>query len=264
MLLTLAVAWMALPSAAWGQWTTGSGLIYYNGGKVGIGTTGPSSTLHVIGSATQTNATFGTAGAGSLDIVGLTMTNNGYVDLGSNVYYNGSWNLRNTANDAWLASMNNTPGGASGSSWTIYHAPSGANPASLYGLFTVTPSGNVGIGTLTPAYKLSVNGNVGVKDLTVTNTGWSDYVFRPGYRLRPLSEVNAYIQAHHHLPDIPSEVEVKANGINVGDMQSKLLAKIEELTLHMIRQEKDNQALRERITRLEVAAEKSGGSPAAH
>jgi len=66
--------------------------------------------------------------------------------------------------------------------------------------------------------------------------------------------VNAYIQAHRHLPDIPSEAEVKEKGVSVGDMQSKLLAKIEELTLHMIQQDKENRELRERIARLETRA----------
>ncbi len=74
---------------------------------------------------------------------------------------------------------------------------------------TITSVGNVGIGTIKPQYLLSVNGTIGAKDVIVTNSGWSDYVFRPGYRLRPLSEVGAYIRAHHHLPDIPSEAEVK-------------------------------------------------------
>jgi hypothetical protein len=105
---------------------------------------------------------------------------------------------------------------------------------------------------------LSVNGTIGTKDVIVTNTGWSDYVFRPGYRLRPLSEVNAYIQANHHLPDIPTEAEVKQKGVSVGEMQAKLLAKVEELTLHMIQREKENQELRERITRLETRAASSG------
>jgi hypothetical protein len=122
----------------------------------------------------------------------------------------------------------------------------------------ITAVGNVGIGTISPQYLLSVNGTIGTKDVIVTNTGWSDYVFRPGYRLRPLSEVNAYIQANHHLPDIPTEAEVKQKGVSVGEMQAKLLAKVEELTLHMIQREKENQELRERITRLETRAASSG------
>ena len=118
----------------------------------------------------------------------------------------------------------------------------------------VDTSGNVGIGTTNPQYKLAVNGNIGAQDIIVTNTGWSDYVFRPGYRLRPLSEVSQFIQANGHLPDIPTEAEVREKGVSLGDMQAKLLAKVEELTLHMIQQEKENRELRERLARLESGA----------
>ena len=71
-------------------------------------------------------------------------------------------------------------------------------------------TGNFGIGTTAPQCKLAVNGVIGAKEVIVTNTRWSDYVFQPGYCLRPLSEVGAYIRAHHRLPDIPSEAEVSA------------------------------------------------------
>ena len=121
-------------------------------------------------------------------------------------------------------------------------------------IMTLGFAGNVGIGTTNPQYRLSVNGQIGAKDVIVTNTGWSDYVFRPGYQLRPLSEVSAYIQANHHLPDVPSEAEVQEKGVSIGDMQSKLLAKIEELTLHMIQQDKENRDLRERMAQLEAHA----------
>jgi hypothetical protein len=130
------------------------------------------------------------------------------------------------------------------------------------GITVMTLNGDrVGIGTTNPQHRLSVEGSIGAREVMVTNAPWSDYVFRPGYRLRPLSEVNAYIQAHHHLPDIPSETEVKAQGVSVGEMQAKLLAKIEELTLHMIeaeersqRLERQNQELHDRVARLEKGA----------
>jgi hypothetical protein len=111
-------------------------------------------------------------------------------------------------------------------------------------------SGNVGIGTTNPLYKLSVNGTIQAKEVLV-NTGWADYVFQPDYRVRPLAEVAAFIKANHHLPDIPSESEVKENGVSLGDMQTKLLAKIEELTLQMIQLDEKNRALAKKVAQLE-------------
>jgi hypothetical protein len=97
----------------------------------------------------------------------------------------------------------------------------------------IDTAGNVGIGTTSPQHLLHVAGTIGAKEVVVSSTG-ADYVFKPGYRLAPLSEVAAYVKQHQHLPDIPAEGEFQRNGVSVGDMQSKLLAKIEELTLHMI------------------------------
>ena len=119
----------------------------------------------------------------------------------------------------------------------------------------IAPNGNVGINTTDPANALSVNGTVQAKEVLV-NTNWSDYVFAPDYHLRSLKDTAAYIEQNHHLPDIPSAAEVKQKGVGVGEMESKLLAKIEELTLHMIQAEQRNQELQERIARLEAGAAK--------
>jgi hypothetical protein len=123
----------------------------------------------------------------------------------------------------------------------------------LYGV-----GGNVGIGTANPSHKLSVNGAMRAKEVIVDTT-WSDYVFADGYRLPPLAEVEAYIKAENHLPGIPSAQEVADQGVSVGEMQAKLLAKVEELTLHLIAQQKqikelqklraENQVLREQLGR---------------
>ena len=115
---------------------------------------------------------------------------------------------------------------------------------------TILGNGNVGIGTSNPTKLLSVNGTIQAKEVLV-NTGWSDYVFNPDYHLRQLSDVAAFIKENHHLPEIPSAAEVREKGVNLGEMQSKLLAKIEELTLHMIQADEQNRDLRERLARLE-------------
>src|SRR6185312_6032208 len=119
-------------------------------------------------------------------------------------------------------------------------------------------SGNVGIGTTNPQSKLAVNGTINTKEVVVTAAGWSDYVFDKDRQLAPLSEVATFIDENHHLPGIPSAAEVAEKGVSLGEMQAKLLAKIEELTLHMIDEEKhnrqveqENQDLRKRIEALE-------------
>ncbi len=115
----------------------------------------------------------------------------------------------------------------------------------------ITTNGNVGIGTSNPSQKLSVNGSIRAKELIVETVGWADYVFGDNYTLKPLSEVERHIQQHKHLPGIPSASEVAEKGVGVGEMQAKLLAKIEELTLHQIRQEKLLREQSDRISQLE-------------
>ncbi len=98
--------------------------------------------------------------------------------------------------------------------------------------------GNVGIGSSPAAdWKLSVNGKIRAKEVKV-ETGWADFVFKDDYDLPSLSEVENHINENGHLKDIPSAEEVAEHGINVGEIQSKLLQKIEELTLYIIEQDK--------------------------
>ncbi len=101
----------------------------------------------------------------------------------------------------------------------------------------------VGIGTNNPgSYRLAINGTVRAKEIRV-NTNWSDFVFDKEYALPSLSQVEAHILQHKHLPDIPSAAEVEAEGVELGKISSKLLQKIEELTLYVIEQDKRIQAL---------------------
>ncbi len=114
-------------------------------------------------------------------------------------------------------------------------------------LFVAGESGNVGIGTTNPTQKLSVKGSIRAKEVIVETTGWADYVFDEHYDLRPLSEIEQHVKMHKHLPGIPSAAEVAEKGLGLGEMQAKLLAKIEELTLHVIAQEKRIELQNQRI-----------------
>ncbi len=109
----------------------------------------------------------------------------------------------------------------------------------------LTTAGNVGIGTTNPTYKLSVNGNVRSKEVVV-ETGWADYVFAKEYKLPSLTEVEKYIKANNHLPEIPSAEEIQTNGLKVGEMQTKMMQKIEELTLYIIEMKKEIELLKEK------------------
>lgn len=94
--------------------------------------------------------------------------------------------------------------------------------------------GFVGIGTTNPTEKLSVNGKIRAHEIKVETANWPDYVFEDDYKLSSLSEIEKYIKANKHLPEMPSAKEVAANGIELGEMNKLLLKKVEELTLHLI------------------------------
>lgn len=109
--------------------------------------------------------------------------------------------------------------------------------------------GNVAIGTTDPkGYKLAVAGNVIAESVTVKLQGyWPDYVFEDNYILPDLHETESFIKANRHLPGIPSAREVEENGISLGEMNAKLLKKIEELTLYLIEKNKDIEELKKQV-----------------
>ena len=132
----------------------------------------------------------------------------------------------------------------------LYVSPSSSKTAA--NSLVVTPQGNVGIGKANPESKLEVNGRVHAKSVKVDLEGWADFVFAHDYNLTPLLEVEAYINKHGHLPAVPSEQEALANGMDVAQMNTLLLQKVEELTLHLIQKEKQVNSLEQRLAALET------------
>lgn len=103
-----------------------------------------------------------------------------------------------------------------------------------------------------PLFQISNNGIVRSREIIVNlDQSWPDYVFQPDYQLKPLSEVASFIKLNGHLPNVPSAQEVEKDGVSLGEMNRILLEKVEELTLHLIEQQKLIEIQNERITQLE-------------
>lgn len=107
--------------------------------------------------------------------------------------------------------------------------------------------GDFGIGTLAPKSKLDVRGKIIADEVEVKVNKGADFVFSSDYNLKSLSEVETFIKENNHLPDIPSEKEMQENGLNLNNMQIKLLQKIEELTLYVIEQDKKINSLEKQL-----------------
>lgn len=138
------------------------------------------------------------------------------------------------------------PGGSSQgevfSSFSLYHAYNASEKEERLHLQTVgnswiNTSGNFGIGTDNPIAKLDVRGTIRADEIYVNTVSGADFVFDKSYNLRPLSEVQAFIQQNKHLPEIPSAAEMQEKGVNMNDLQIQLLQKVEELTLYILQQE---------------------------
>lgn len=106
---------------------------------------------------------------------------------------------------------------------------------------------SIGTSTFLPDFQLNVNGAIRSKEIVCETAPWPDYVFEEDYDLKPLSEIEAFIEEEGHLPNIPSAEEVEEEGVALARMNALLLEKIEELTLYTIKQDQQIVAQNKRL-----------------
>ena len=190
-------------------------MVINSGGNVGIGELNPVARLHAVGSifsnAARTNTIFsGNIGANNANFVGTE----------------GYWALRTATDNSFNLDVFNS-----------------STPVTA---IKVVQNGNVSIGTTDPnSFKLAVGGKIGASEVVVTlERPWPDYVFETDHKLLSLSELEVFIKANKHLPELPTAEEVKESGVSLGEMNAILLKKLEELTLYVIQQNQNIEEIR--------------------
>jgi hypothetical protein len=212
------------------------------GGNVGIGTTTTSEKLTVAGNIlAQVSLNF-------QDNTKFTVTNANVPSLTLTPFSMPKYGIAapNTtgAADLWISGNN------------AIRMFTGSNPIPTVNIL----SDKVGIGTLNPDEKLTVNGTIHATEVKVTQTVPADYVFqkyytgkselKSDYTMPTLAEIENFTKKNHHLPNVPSAQEIQQKGVSLGEMSNVLLQKVEELTLYAIEQNKVIEELKTQVATL--------------
>ncbi|MDD9723249.1 hypothetical protein PVW51_21305 [Sulfitobacter sp. PR48] len=189
-------------------------------GNVGLGTEAPEEKLHIVTTAADTDsfALFDAQGAGSDSAFRLRQ--NGVTPT--------TWEFRNQEDSGRLNI------GIAG----------GNTPLKIDNL---ADNNLLRLGRNGKPDEVVVTGTLVVNNIDMNVP---DYVFAEDYTLRPLAEVRAFIDANNHLPEVPSEAEIRADGVDMTAMQMALLKKVEELTLYTLDQEQTISDLKGEVSRL--------------
>lgn len=231
------------------RWNKIENALSYTDGFVGIGITTPEEPLHI-------NSNISTQGAG----IKLTHF---YTDESGDVYashtiknYGTQLVFENNINETYLSFNQSGKAFFNSDLYMMNSSKLGVGTSSPQELLHVNGNaifnGKVGIGASPFSdFKLAVNGKIICEELKVeTYDKWADYVFDEDYKLKSIFEVESFIKENKHLPNIPSAEEIEENGFTVGDMNAKLLEKIEELMLYTIEQQKEIEALKVEMNKI--------------
>ncbi len=238
--------------------------VKYGNGYTGIGTTAPTTRLHVENNVAGQRVIQGIYNGAASDVAAVYGENDdtdyyGYGVHGKGGYIGVYGNVTPTGSSAYRGVVGQVSGG-SGENVGLWGSASGSGRNyAVYASGDIKVSSQLFIGTSTTqedaaaGYELVVDGEAIVEELVVElSSNWPDYVFKADYDLKSLSEVKAFIDENGHLPEIPSAAEMEAaDGVAVGEMQRILLQKVEELTLYMIELEAKNKVLEQQIESLQ-------------
>lgn len=184
-------------------------------GKVGMGTASPSANMHVKGTSGTTNVVVEEASASTADRTMLNLQNNG----GARLVFDDT--------------------SATGNDWVF--STTGSD------LFRVSK-----IGSGSTELEVDGSGNLTISgSLTTAANTYPDYVFQEGYKLMPITEVEAFIKANGHLPNVDPAEDIIRNGLDLTEGHIKLMEKVEELTLYTIEQQKLIDDLRSRLDEIQ-------------
>lgn len=254
------------------QWNVNGTNIYYNGpDNIGVGTNTPIAKFQVYGGDAYLwglNLGFGTSSSiinadqGNKPIVfqqagteRARIHSNGWFGIGTN---NPLGPLQVYGGNTYLWGLNI----GYGTGIAVITSDVSNKPISFQLAGTeyarISAEGNFLIGKTSQtntAYKLDVNGLVRAQKIVVNTTG-ADYVFDPAYKLPSLPSVEKYITENHHLPGIASAKKMQEEGMEVSDNQTLLLSKVEELTLYVIRQNKEIESLKAQLKKVKAQIKK--------
>jgi len=240
---------------------SGIDAVFLPNGNVGIGTTNPGYKLDIQNGSVNigTGANIAYRAGSYLSMGNMSYTNTPYIAFNAFLTTSDIATGKNLFTPNYNAGAGLVIRGEGGGSGLHFYQKNYSNGTAPYDInsftevLTLTSAGTIGIGTTsTGIHKLAVDGSIGARKVKVNQTGWADFVFHPDYELPSLQEVEKYIKANQHLPEIPSAAEVEKEGLDLGEMDKKLLRKIEELTLYIIKQQKGIDEALQRVNKLEI------------